>query len=424
MYSPKVVEARLAQIKDRKWVRLDVEESIDRADSLARLWDEEGGKLRRGLTTAELAHIESERLVCALDFEYCITRYAWIKVKEVGMKRVERLWASQAMALRRVADLQEKEQVSKSGIYIALLKARQLGLSTLVDLMLIHKAIFSRGFNALLAADVMQQSTYLYNIIERFYANLPWWLKPHCEYHTKDKGMFFDKLDSLITVDHGNRPRVEGRTRRKDIGRGSTTHFAHLSELETWASPEQIYVGLLPSIPRKPGIMAFFESTGQFRNSDWHRFCLDALNGASIFTLIFVPWYIEPTECRQTPPEGWEPSEITLAHAKSVERTSPRWMEGRTVHLDRDQLYFYEITRKMFASRGKLGTFLCEFTSDPSEAFRSLNASMLDLEVVEWLDAQTSYPKAWEVTGPFINQAQIRGSQDMLIEQSKMQFGS
>jgi len=135
--------------------------------------------------------------------------------------------------------------------------------------------------------------------------------------------------------------------------------------------------------------------------------------------IIFIPWYAEPTEYRINPPEGWKPEPETLEHADSVEKSSPRWMEGKTVRLEPEQLYFWEVTRKSYTRRGDLGIFLCEYCSRPEEAFRSTNASVVPLEMMEWLRKGETYPKTWEILGPEVNHEVLRSSQDALLRQSR-----
>jgi len=275
--------------------------------------------------------------------------------------------------------------------------------STVFELVLSHKAFFTHGFNGLLAADEAKQSEYLFNMMERVYDHSPWWLKPKREYHVKGTQMYFNEMDSMILVQYGNL--------KADIGRGKTIHGAHLSELEKWEDTDQIDDGLMPALPRLPSTMCFMESTGEYRGSWWHSFFNDTLDGANRFTPFFVPWYAEPGTYTKPAPDGWEPDEITKAHERQVFRDSAKWMRGKTTILTKDQLYFWEFTRKEYMKKGNTGIFFCEYAATPQEAFRSANSSVFSWETLDYLRSKSSYPSAYEVLGPKIDSEKIRMEQ-------------
>lgn len=283
--------------------------------------------------------------------------------------------------------------------------------STVYEMVLSHKAFFTHGFNGLLAADDPNQSEFLFGMMERIYDNLPEFLRPMRTFHVKGAQMVFRSMDSMIIVQHGNL--------RADIGRGKTVHGVHLSELEKWENTEQIDSGLMPALPRLPTTMAFFESTGEYRGSWWHAFCNDSMDEANRFTMFFVPWYAEPNTYSKPAPSGWRPDELSKAHARQVERDSPKWMRGRTCQLTRDQLFFWEFTRNEYAKNGKTGMFFCEYASSPQEAFRSANSSVFTYETIEFLRSKSSNPKAYEVRGKGIDHESIRMEQIKTIKSRK-----
>lgn len=271
--------------------------------------------------------------------------------------------------------------------------------STVYEGALSHRAFSTCGFTGMLAADEPEQSMYLFSMMERIYDNLPTFLKPSITYHVKNEHMSFGDLDSIIFVSHGNL--------KADMGRGKTPHAVHLSELEKWPNTDQIDSGLIPSLPRLPSTVAFFESTGEIRGSWWHGFCNDSLDKANRFTMFFVPWYAEPHTYIKPAPIDWQPDKVTLMHAEAVRKESPTWMRGKTIRLVKDQMYFWEFTRNEYARKGKTGVFFCEYASSPREAFRSANSSIFSYEIIEFLRAHSSYPKAYEVLGNTIDHDKI-----------------
>jgi len=368
------------------------------AESLEGAFD--GKRRTRDLTTVEQSFIRNEQLMCSVDFMYWALRYAKIKTKAPGPPRYYEPWESQQLLHDLMAELEETTVERNDGIMLSNLKSRQLGMSTVYEMVLSHKAFFTHGFTGLIAADESTQSEYLFNMMERVYDHNPWWLKPKREYHVKGTQMFFDEMDSLIVVQYGNL--------KADIGRGKTIHGVHLSELEKWEDTDQIDDGLMPALPRLPSTMAFFESTGEFRGSWWHSFFNDTTDGANRFTPFFVPWYAERNTYTRPAPDDWKPDEITAAHERRVREDSPKWMRGKTVDLSKSQLYFWEFTRKEYAKKGNTGIFFCEYASSPQEAFRSANSSVFSWETLDFLRSKSSYPSSYEVIGPKIDHEKIR----------------
>lgn len=402
MYSPRIIERSIERIEKMEGVKLKrykIDSSVNMADDINNLYDESTKSYRRPLTKEEQDFIRNEQLMCSVDFMYWARRYMRIKTKAPGPPRLYEPWESQILLHELMADLEDTTVERQDGIMICNLKARQLGMSTVYEGALSHRAFSTCGFTGMLAADEPEQSMYLFSMMERIYDNLPQFLKPAITYHVKNEHMSFGKLDSIIFVSHGNL--------KADMGRGKTPHAVHLSELEKWPNTDQIDSGLLVSLPRLPTTVAFFESTGEIRGSWWHGFCEDSIEKQNRFTMFFVPWYAEPNTYIKPAPEDWTPDKVTTNHAELVERESPQWMRGKTVRLNRDQLYFWEFTRNEYARKGKTGVFFCEYASSPREAFRSANSSIFTYEIIEFLRSKSSFPNGYEVIGPGIDHDRI-----------------
>src|SRR5262249_35512056 len=80
------------------------------------------------------------------------------------------------------------------------------------------------------------------------------------------------------------------------------------------------------------------------------------------------------------------PSPTTQAHSEKCERDSPRWFGGKTVRLTRDQLYWYETTRRFYESKGQLYKFLKEYPADDQECFQYAGRSVFTLEQLDAID--------------------------------------
>jgi len=165
----------------------------------------EDGTLTRPLTTEEERWIMNELVLSKTSFEYWATRYTRIKTKDAESAQLYPLFESQTIIINKIGKIEEQCNAGErlDGILVAILKARQLGASTLAEAMLAHRAFLYGNTTSLIAADVPAQSIYLFNMLERIYDNLPWWMQPVQKYREKGTSLYFDRTDSLVLVESG-----------------------------------------------------------------------------------------------------------------------------------------------------------------------------------------------------------------------------
>jgi len=164
----------------------------------------------------------------------------------------------------------------------------------------------------------------------------------------------------------------------------NTINAAHLSELSTWERPEGLDSSLFVALPQHPMTFAILESTAKGRSGWWPNHWYASEEGLTRFANLFIPWYIEPTKWRREPPPDWQPTQTTLDHATRVEKTSAAAI-GRTMALDRDQLYWYESERAAYDRKDKLYEFFEEYPADAEEAFQHSGKSIFSPKVLDYL---------------------------------------
>jgi hypothetical protein len=404
MYHEKVVRKRLDRLTDQiratenpffEFHDYPVEYCAEMCKRIASIFDPTKKQLIRPMTVEEEAFITHELARCKADAMYWVRRYAFIKTKEQTLVRIVPFEA-QEILLKHIAnaELDAVRGLTGDGIVLAVLKARQLGASTLTEALITHRAIFYANTTALVAGDVESQSAYLFDMLERIYENLPWWMKPTKDHHVKDTEMYFSDLDSLILVESGKSVRggaTHGQARGQ-MGRGKTYPLAHLSEISTWDNPGQIDDSLMPAIPRHPRTLAIFESTARGRGNEWHRMWIAAKKGLGRRRPVFIPWYAETSTYTRPAPDNWQPSDIALQHAEKVHEQSPKWC-GKSVILSRDQLYWWEMERADHIERRKLHVFLAEYTADDMEAFQNTTLSAFSPELLHEMQQKARNPE-------------------------------
>lgn len=413
MYHPTVIAARestlLAQpaiqmLFPRGFTRHAVGEVQQRCADLEKILSPKG-QPSRALTPSEDAFILNEKLLGKIDFAYWAERYAFISIEARGVGPLYPLWASQQMILAELAkrELLIFHGTLEDGIFVNILKSRQLGASTLSQALLCHRTTTYAQTIALLASDVPDSSDFLFDMQERLVDHLPWFMRPTItERKTNDELVYGTGSRLLWGAGKSTRGQSKeragtGRGAKGQLGRGKTLAAFHGSEISTWDTPEQLDDALFPAMPAGPLTLCILESSAKGRHNWWHQHWdmggRETPSGLHFFGNIFLPWYVEPSKYRRTPPEGWAPSSITLAHAARVLHTSPHYCPAPVV-LTPDQMYWYESTRADYEAKGKFKYFLEEFCADADEAYQHAGMSIFTVETLERIQQQMKPPVA------------------------------
>lgn len=405
MYSREVTAARAAAFESHYKTELrefSVAEVADFRDRLADAVDRKGNPAR-DLTPEEVHFVNNELLLTKLSFQYWAERYCAINLQGSDVGPMYPLWESQRLILEKIAALERRSFFDghPDGILVNILKARQLGASTLSQAMGAHRVTTQSHVFGLVAADVPEQSAFTFDMLERVVEGLPWYLCPRVTEHVKNTEIVFD-TGAHVWVGSGKSTRgTEGK--RGQLGRGKTLSWAHLTELSTWEDADQIDDALMPTIHIQPRVIVVFESTAKGRHNWWHEHWNASKRGVGRFTPIFIPWYAENSRYWLPAPAGWFPKPETLKHAARCEETGPRWI-GKKVRLTRNQLYWYETTREAFESKvpSMLHKFLEEYCADDEEAFQFSGYGVFSLDTIERIRAR-SRPIAGvlQITRPF-----------------------
>ena len=117
--------------------------------------------------------MENERILVMSDAEYALTRYCFLKDEENIVQRF-RFRVPQRILYDIIADLEEDNRT----LEIIILKARQLGMSTLVELLIGLRIIFGYGVNAVIGSADQTKTALMANMLFLLYDMLPIWLRP------------------------------------------------------------------------------------------------------------------------------------------------------------------------------------------------------------------------------------------------------
>lgn len=327
------------------------------------------------------------------DAPYMLEGFVWIDEEAHGIRPLYPLWESQRFVLDRLASLeyQHARSGSRDGLLVNILKARQLGVTTF-DMALGAQRILTQPYiRAICGSDVEEQARYMFKMVERIYDQLPFFLKPDriVPFSAGREINFNNKSSMKAAWGKSTRGALQKEGGIKgQIERGRTNSVVLISELATWDNPEQLDSALLPGIPVSPMTLVMFESTAELAGDWWHRHWQACADGATprAWSNIFIPWCVEPSKYSIPALDGWEPTDQTKQVAAVIERDSPQWV-GTPIRLNRDQMYWYESTRKYYTDKNQLHQFKREFPSNDVECFMYAGRSVFTQDEIDAIDA-------------------------------------
>jgi hypothetical protein len=297
-------------------------------------------------------------------------RFRWlednlqIKDKETGRLLKWKLNPPQLIAYMAIKDFEEK------GLPVRLVidKARQGGISTLIEGILFHNCCILQGYSAYIVAHTAKGSDHIFRMSKRFYEYLP--NKPATNYSNRKELLFAQPLESEMTIDVANK----NRRSVDEIGRSKTVHGFHASEVSSWDNPEDVMGAVLNAISHTANTMVVLESTAKGASGYFHDMYWDAKNGTSDFRALFIGWHDDPRN-RIAPPDGWEPSDEEKELAKKY-------------FLDNAQLYWRAWTIKN-KHNGDLMEFEQENPICDTESFKTSGGSVIPIEILKPLFDKT-----------------------------------
>lgn len=383
MYSERIVQKNIERIeaetnlKLKRYARPERESIYAHLDSL---WDKDKKKPLREFTKEEKDFVRNEILLSSMDFEYW-TFCNHIIHDKGGMSRLK-LWGAQQVALRKIGRIEESmiEAAERGepvdGILLVMHKARQLGATVLGRALVFHRITTGKHIRAITASVDDEKIDAIVIRDKRILDNLPWWMRPSVGYDTKGGHLFFDKLDSSLI--YQTYSQVSG------LGQGEAFEVGHMSECGNIQNKELEH-NFFPTIPQSTSSLHILESTAQGRGNWWHEFVTKILEGDTRrWHIIFTPWYSVKEKYRAQPPVDWQPSEIAMLHAQRVWDTSEEYV-GEKVMLDKQQLYWWETTRKEYAQSDSLANFLTNFCASIEESFQYRESGAFSVETLDRL---------------------------------------
>lgn len=303
---------------------------------------------------AELLRFQAYRL--ENDFEFWAIVCAKIKNKEGGALIPFKLRLAQRMLLQDLIEMFNR----RVPIRIILVKARQWGGSTLVQIFMIWIQLFHKtNWNSVIVGDIEEQARNVRAMYTRLIRNYPSMYGSYTlsAFENSTKNRIIEQRENVVSI---------GSMQKPDGLRSSDISMAHLTEVAFWKktegkSPEDLIQNILGTIPDAPYSLLAMESTAKGVGNFFHRQWQSSVKGETNLRPVFIPWYkidmyvsgFDSPEEKRKFIENMTPSDKIL------------WDYGATI----EGIRWYN--NRLSAYAGDTWRMQSEFPSTPEDAFQS-----------------------------------------------------
>ena len=375
----------------KEMFRIPLIKQLLAAGSLAKFFDiidEENTEEAREVIIATVLKLRSR-----YDFAFWAAFYVYIKNKEGGEDVLFRLTRPQ----RRLVERLEAKRKAGKPIRLVLLKARQWGGSTCIQLYMAWLQLCHRvGLNSLIVAHQGTASDEILDMYDRMIKAYPLEMlhKLADEYTEKEqKWVGVGHSGSIHRVPQRNCKIKIGTAERPDSARGGDYSLVHCSEVGLWKktegkSPEDIVRSACSGVLYKAYTMIVYESTANGTGNFFQREYDAAKQGKSQFEALFIAWfdidlYTLPFETKAERNAFaqwlWENRNNKNANSNREEPGQYLWWlweKGATL----EAIHWYVEERKKYTDHAYMAS---EYPSDDVEAFVHSGAMVFDKYKVE-----------------------------------------
>ena len=224
---------------------------------------------------------------------------------------------------QKLYDVIKQEKRLHKPVRIIILKARQMGFSTLTEAILFKETATKFNVSTGIITHQEDATTNLFNMSKLFYTELPAEIRPQL-LNSNAKELIFNNKEGT-----GLNSKIRCMTAgSKGVGRSATYNKLHISELAFWqGDKKEILTGLLQTVPYTEDSMVIIESTAN--GFDYYKTMWDeAVRGDNDYIPVFIGWNDLPEY--QLPYNGFtltqEEKELKIKYGLSNEQlTWRRW---------------------------------------------------------------------------------------------------
>ena len=262
---------------------------------------------------------------------------------------------------QRLYDIIKEQKLKNKPVRIVILKARQLGFSTIAESILFKETTTKFNVNTGIITHQDEATKNLFNMSKLMYECLPQEMKP-AKKASNAQELIFDNDKGT-----GLKSKIRCMTAgSQGVGRSYTYDNLHVSELAFWpGNKKTTMTGLLQAVPNLPSTIIIIESTAngfEYFKEIWD----GAVSGENDFIPLFVGW--NEIKDYQMPYTGFE-------------------LTSEEIQLQRDyNLSLEQLTWRRWCIRNNCSNdieqFKQEYPITPEEAFISTGACYFNKEII------------------------------------------
>ena len=415
MFSQRMAMQKLEAISRKTgWVPSYSSQSlIDSFDAhfkeLGKKADSQGVDLESLLGYEELKHIDNEYRICAADYRYWSDNYAYINAKSKIVRFQRR--STQKMLL----DLWAERNESELAIEQIVLKARQQGISTEVEVAITHQINFGIGVKAAIASYDADACERMGGMMQLCYNEMPSWMRANPTSDRAGSLMAFAGNNTRLTLYSGKKA--------AGIARGDTPNKIHISEVSIFPHADDVIENsLFQSVHPDPSTFMILESTGNGNTNWWAKTWYSSrdfwASGGARLQPVFFPWFLAddifPTETwrKDHPvPNGWSPlveTQRMMYKAAAYVHQAPllRKFMGDAWRMPNWQAYFWEQKLLEYRRKDNENGWYQEMPMDDIEALRPEKELYFSLVETEKQDEHRLGYSCWSIVGEQIPERQ------------------
>ena len=271
-------------------------------------------------------------------------------------------------------------------IMLLILKARQEGISTLIEACIFENINRQKNRHACVVSADDKSTTKVFRMCETFQQEIPSHLKRHTDRTNAREIRYSAPWRSGILCQTSG---------AKILGRGGTTQDIHCTEVAFWKNAKTQLLGLMQEVPEDPNTMVVLESTangdsGAFHDEYWtavRRLRNDPHDYAG-YLPVFLSWQSFP-EYQSILPADWK-GELRL---NPDVRDYFREREAIGLSFSPEQMYWAAIKIQNRCG-GDIELFKQEYPSTAKEAFQSSGRMVFSTTALDLMERSCKPPIA------------------------------
>lgn len=324
---------------------------------------------------------EFKALRCKYDFEFWAFSCVKIKPKKkVGKHSLVPFTLRPAQ--RKLLFILERERLAGKPIRIILLKARQWGGSTLIQIYMTWLQLFHyTEWNSAIVADVEDQARNVRSMLNRVITN-----------HPAEIGKFtvsnFEGSAKIKQINERNSIIQLGSMQKPDSLRSFDFSMIHLTEIGLWKktegkSPDDVIQSLRGALSDEAGSLEALESTAKGVGNYFHNEWMKAEQGLSASIPVFVSWFEIELYMQ---PFNDEVEKRHFASTLSNYEVDVLWQAGATL----EGIKWYRWKSSTMSDHWRM---MSEFPTTPEEAFQSTGRRAFQPKYINNVRAMCVEPK-------------------------------